>query len=705
MGKLDSLRNALFGMVFDPIQESGFKPVFRVVSQESYADTKLGIKLLIDTLPADLRAKLSYKDVRDDYSDISTGASGAVKLASEELYAKAHQVVKQTVGSIKDTVVQSMTGTPASPEDRPLEGCMIDFSLHNQPFPFGHVIFQNPTRSNPRGDQLFGTDLLKVGFPIWIYAGYMDQFGNIVSHPFDPRPQYHIPLVFAGFIGAISQEITEGAGDRMQLQLVGYMWYLENFTLETTDILQVEMGTKLEVAIGRLFFEFYRSGGSKIPKIVKKALRLTRSKLGAGEIEVEAPLSTFQAADTATIGRTPYLSDTTHTFKPAVRYIYGASKSTTPVRSNSDNEEGVPAVILGVRGQNFGTIMQSIEVYYDVDIEWDVHGYLTVHGKEDPYTRMLEKKGKRGTIKKTGEKGDYGGHDIRVHDAIIGGNVRNLEMSVAAEGVASGLRLTVHSPSTSHPAETYIFDQTDIEEILRDWEKEGTTEEALTDKFDPIFGTVGQKVSPKKSDMYQLFGDRTFALDVIHYSTKAPTLGKDYIVLAERVELLDDEGKVIETEPADVTFLRDKIQVPWPKRALQALFRRLKYWGMRGSAMMIGNSHIREGDLLRITDVRPKGSVLNVDLNAYRNTTRSIAEKVGEILDEEGPRRTYRRERLGIEAFDNIYFIWKIRHYVGPPGYWTKVYFVKQRDAQMRVSPLLRKLRGRKGAPGDDEEE
>ena len=121
--------------------------------------------------------------------------------------------------------------------------------------------------------------------------------------------------------------------------------------------------------------------------------------------------------------------------------------------------------------------------------------------------------------------------------------------------------------------------------------------------------------------------------------------------------------------------------------------------------MMIGNSHIREGDLLRVTDVRPKGGVLNVNFAAAQSAISSIAEKVAQIQDEEGTSRTYRRERLGIEAYENTYFIWKIRHYVGPPGYWTKVWFVKQRDSLMRVSTLLKKLRGRRGAPGAGEEE
>ena len=55
-------------------------------------------------------------------------------------------------------------------------------------------------------------------------------------------------------------------------------------------------------------------------------------------------------------------------------------------------------------------------------------------------------------------------------------------------------------------------------------------------------------------------------------------------------------------------------------------------------------------------------------------------------------------------AYDNIYFVWKIRHYVGPPGYWTKIWFVKQRDSLMSVSSLLKRLRGNKGPVGDDGE-
>jgi hypothetical protein len=85
-------------------------------------------------------------------------------------------------------------------------------------------------------------------------------------------------------------------------------------------------------------------------------------------------------------------------------------------------------------------------------------------------------------------------------------------------------------------------------------------------------------------------------------------------------------------------------------------------------------------------------------------TIASIAEKVEEIHNDSAVSELYKGERLGIIAYENIYFIWKIRHYVGPPGYWTKVWFVKQRDAKMRVSTLLKKLRGRKGAPGDEDD-
>lgn len=673
--KFSDLKDVLFGTLFDPLQESGYKPVFRVLSQNSYADTELATKLLVDTLPRDLKMKVKSWWVRDDFATVA-GDVGIESIgAAEGLGTGASTVVKQTVGSIKDSVKQSVTGTPASPDDRPLEGCMIDFSLHRQPYPFSHVIFQNPTVTNPRGDQLFGTDLLKVGFPIWIYAGYIDQSGNVVKHPFDPMPRNHIPLVFAGFIGAISQEITEGAGDRMQLQCVGYLWYLENFSLETEDILQIGMDTPIEVAIQRLFDEFYRSGGYSIPDIVKKAMRLKE------KIAITEKLTTA-----VMIPGTEYLAITLNTFKPSVRYIYGSSKSMTPKKSNN-KEGGFSSVILGIRGSSFKSIMQTIEWSYCVDIEWDVHGYLTVHGKADPYHRMVDKEGK------VDER-----HIPRVHDAVIGGNIKNLDMSVSAEHVASGLRLTIHSPDTSHASETYVFTMSDIDRVLKDWEEEARkTKEPITDELTPTL-IAGKKALVTDNDLFRLFGNKTFALDVIQFTTDHPTLGSDYLVLEEDVETSVDEPGVVEIE-----YANKKIIVPWPKEALQVLFRRLKYWGMRGSAMMIGNSNIREGDLLRITDVRPKGGILNVNLGAYRTVVSSIAEKVEEIRNDSAVSELYKGSRLGIIAFENVYFIWKIRHYVGPPGYWTKVWFVKQRDSLMSVGTLLKKLRGRK-APGDDTE-
>ena len=69
--KFNTLKDVLFGTAFDPIQERGYKPVFVVVSQNSYDDTELGTKLLVDTIPRDLKSKINYWRVRSDYTWIS----------------------------------------------------------------------------------------------------------------------------------------------------------------------------------------------------------------------------------------------------------------------------------------------------------------------------------------------------------------------------------------------------------------------------------------------------------------------------------------------------------------------------------------------------------------------------------------------------------------------------------------------------------
>lgn len=627
---IDSLRGILFDSVPDKLQEKAFNPVFRVVSQNNYKDTDLGTKLVIDTIPADVRMNVKYV-VRDDYQEESGGLGGAQNLAAPDLVQSASDIVKKIGGSIKDSIVAAITGkNPA--DDRPLIGCMVDMS-HRNPYPWANIIFHNPTESNPRGDQLFGTDKLKLGFPIWVYAGYIDQGiisgGNIVGHPFMDKKLDHIPLIFSGFIGALIQEIKE-SGDRMIIQAVGYEWYLTKFRyIEEDGLITFPTLQSIESVINSIFEIFYEAGGGTMPDIIAKAMRL----------------------------------DKTERCKPTMRYVYGATPTMIAI-DPVDIIEEADLMIIGQNGDDFRTILNRVERSFRVDIDWDVHGYLTIRGRDDPFKRVKK------FVERDKEISPY----PKLHEAILGGNVRNWEFAVDVSETSSGIILRAVKPGSGEAAETHIINETDIAELI------GYNELGI--------GNIALHTS---DDYFHLFGANTKALEVQH-----KTRAEDEELTGKFVDVAATEKRKAYTRQ-----ITNPEAYPWSKDALAEYAKRLHYWGMRGSAMIMGNASVREGDLVRVTDIRPKGdTVLNMNLQAARDAASDIAQRVKDIFGEKGRRKISdpTKVALALEMFDNVYYIWKVRQYVGPTGFWTKIWFIKQRDAYKSPTNLLREIQERSGA-------
>ena len=126
--------------------------------------------------------------------------------------------------------------------------------------------------------------------------------------------------------------------------------------------------------------------------------------------------------------------------------------------------------------------------------------------------------------------------------------------------------------------------------------------------------------------------------------------------------------------------------------------------------MIMGNANIREGDLVEVFDRRPKGtSLLGFNAEVTQQTMTSFINRFRATIESELPKgesiSTYKRNRyLGISSFTNVYYIWKVRHYLGPQGYWTKIYFKKQRDAVGTTrSKTLKTLLERAKKKRDDE--
>lgn len=620
------------------MQERGFKPVFRVITQNSYNDEFLGEKLLIDTLPADVRMRTRGAKVRDDYEDISgTGGAQVIK-AIEGVTSTFGGVVGASLGSLKDQILTSLTGSSKGPDDRPFEGCLID-SSHKNEWDFANIIFQNPVATNARGSDMLGTDLIKVGFPIWVYMGYIDNMGNIVSHPFQSESVTHIPLVFAGFAAGLRQEINE-AGDRMIIQGAGYRWYIAQFTYNTEDPdydvssgkITLDKEATIEAAFNKFFRLFSINGGSGMPKTVANAMRITKVMDSAGGKEIQR-------------------------CEPTIRYIYGASAKMKP-RGRPNIESGMDSFVIGSVRSNFNSILKNIEMAYNVDIEWDVHGYLTVRGFANPFRRVWDvtKSGKApGTIK----PGTFAkGHETRMHDAVLGGNVRNWEYYITADGIASNLTLKIRKPGTGESTETIRFKKKEIDEICEEWEEGDTSSYVYTKEVSTSMG---------EDDVFNLFGDgKDLTIDVTYYTESAPS------------------------KPKTESAMR-KVTRGWPEESLSALARRVRHWGLRGTAMLIGDSNIRNGDLIRVTDIRSKEGIMNINLDVAKEVMTSLKDS---LIKAKGKDKA---ASLGMKATDNVYYIWKVRHYIGPAGYWTKIYYARQRDAYSTRSTVMKQMQRQAG--------
>ena len=616
------------------IQEAGYHPVFRVITQTNYNDTMLGNRMLIDTLPADVRLRTPIC-LRDEYEDISKSGIGTPVILNPAGLGKPTISVSSLLTSltnVKDQVVTGLTGSGKTPDDRPLEGCLIDSSFQNPDYHWANVIFRNPIVSNPRGEELFGTDLLKIGFPIWIYIGYIDSSGNIVNHPFDPKPVPYLPLMFGGFVGSLLQEIKAEAGDRMILQCVGYKWYLKHFLFfaDKGGTLTGSRNERIDVIINRMFAAFDKNGGQVMPSIIAKAMRL----------------------------------DLTNNCSPSVRYLYGASPAMHPLGQPSWEGANRTDFVIGKAGNNYRTILENIARTYDVDIEWDANGYLNVRGKLDPFMRMAEQP--EGTDKvKLGSVGK--GHETRIHDAILGGNVRDWSFVVDAEHIATGIRLRMKSPQSGEPFDTYMIDKWFMDDLARKEQTDPVSQSLMTIE-EVLNEHKNRKRVDADDDAYSLFGTwKQKLVDVLYTTEKAET---------------GDEKKIS----------------PWSEPSLKALAKRLKYWGLRGEAMLIGNAHIREGDLIRVTDMRDKTGILNINLNVAKEVLSSIGERITKERKKGGRGAAL----LGIKALENVFYIWKVRHYVGPTGYWTKIYFTPHREAFATQSEVMRDLQRQSGRSRDE---
>lgn len=583
------------------LQTMGLTPVLRVVTQSSYDDTQLGTKLLIDTLPLSLRSKIDHTNVRRDYT-----TALAIPTLDIPLVSTVSAIASDVKGAIVDSIKSVLKGVD-SVDDRSLAGFKIESTIHpGQSYPTLHGIFNVRMGFNP-DDITYGSDLIKEGYPIWVYMGYIDSNDNIISHPFDTTMKDNIPLVFGGIIAGITRDKTK-AGSRILIQAVGYNWYLSRFT--TKKRINTRTTYSIDETFRKLFEGFNASGGDKIPFIMNEVLRI----------------------------------DST-TLLPKIRYIYGAHNDMKPVNTSSHDGRGWMPVMKN--NQSFLQGIKNIEHIYEVDIEWEPNGYITVHGRNDPLTRIIK-------------HDEYS--DERVHNIIVGGNTINIEDKKDSTGIVSSIDIIIKNHE-SLPSNIFSLNQDFIRAVIMN-------------EYAEMVGIKDEDAKNiLKVNLFNLFPGRKIEIDLTAYASSDV-----------------DETEYDFLDTYEVIGVEDS-RPPISRKLLAQIIKRNYFWGMKGSAMIAGNPFIREGDLVQVIDISTDESGNFINFDATKHILESLSDKLETIRTSDKEKLKFISDRInpsyGISPFTNIYYIWKVIHYLGTDGFWTKVHYVKQREAPLSSSNIM----------------
>lgn len=630
------------------MQERGYKPILIFTTVNDYDDWE-GRRTIVSTVPHDvqLQTDTSYLPFKDQLG---------VTWSS----------LKDRLQSIGSEISSSLTGVSGevTDADRALQGFMVDLSVAQQspqPYSWANIIFQNPLAVSPSGDQFFGSDFLKYGYPVWFQIGYVDNLGQVVPHPFTQTISNDVPIVFAGLIGALDQELTMQAGDRLLLQAADYRWYFDNFQYgqgTVDDDWQLDDTDELIDVLKKFFEKFLEDGAKTAPKAIMSAMgfRILKTKIKEPKITKD-------------------------------NFDSHVSPKKLPQLPKDDRTIAEPMKT------TYLSILRRIENVYKVDINWRaINLYetkITVMPRLDPYSMAFKKSGKK-TFKLDPA------FDTKVHQAVLGGNVRNWKFGIDAAGAVNRVIFKIVDPDSGEAAESFLMEKVVIDDILREWKEtlggtpanltpnvpkshDDVSEAKLTEStYNTRTGTnILGAILPTASDLDRVFGKQTRAIELV--------ISKDE---------LKDRAKGIRLK------IRGKT-IPYPKQAIEEILRRLHYWGADGSIMMMGNADIREGDLIEVFDRRPKGTtLLGFQPDTTQQTMSSFLERYKEQIQREDPKldvTKYKKNKyLGLRMFENIFYVWKVRHYVGPQGFWTKVYFRKQRDAVLTdKSKIFKTLRER----------
>ena len=264
--------------------------------------------------------------------------------------------------------------------------------------------------------------------------------------------------------------------------------------------------------------------------------------------------------------------------------------------------------------------IQSKAVSGGLQIYFDFHGRLTVQGRNGIFTDEIVLKRTPNVSKRT-----------RVHDCVLGSNSIHLESHTDLEGLSgqTNVFFTHLYPMSKEP-----------EMIIADPHKKVLMQDMVKMK-------LGEVVS-SSDEVAKYYGK--------HFGKHSDFW---YEMAEERMAV-----------------------GPFAQDFASTVAQRYKYYGMRGSAYMIGNPKIRVGDVLRVTDMKGNEG-LGINIKAVLNISKEASDTVRNFIQSRFKKydpsvlRT-KDVKLAMGEIDGYYYVWKVRHYIGSDTFTSKAFFVKE---------------------------
>lgn len=569
---------------------SGLKPLFRIETCKDikHINSRIGDRVLFNNFPDWVK----FADMDPDSSNL---ISHSIKRVKEWL------------------------STHTSPQ---LLGVLVDESFYNAYHFWANLIFQDIIRQAPHGNEWISGSFIEMGYPLRVYFGFEDQYGNVILH------QYEGPIAvtdivtpdFTGFITASTKETLHSIGDRFQITCVGFEYLLRKTSIDTVygSPFSFAAGTPLREILGQM--------------LIKLAQGNSTSKVGTPAIPASFAYAMGVLGKKGTV-----LSQST-----VERNIKLIDIKKTPVIPTPIS---LPIDLSGKAAKTGAASLLDMIKYLsyqcNVEIYFNHYGRLTIHGRDFSTIDIAY------NLTPNPKNNDK---RIRLHDAVIGSNV--IHAIFHTELDHTNVFDVFYYPYNSSAAKPVMCKATTIKEM---------SEESL--KY------------------WNYFQDQDWG----H--------GRKFL---------------IRQEGDPTTSYTD----PQKKFAgMSDITERYKYFGMRGAVYMIGIPKARIGDLIRISDIRTKdgfGANTDVIIDLSKSAQEMVKKAINDTFASAGikTKRKYITpdiKYLGLKGIEDIYYIWKVRHYMGIEGWDTKLFFVIEPQTNIPQGEIMlahKQFRKNKGING-----